>query len=45
MGIYITESESLSAGALRFAVATLALPVALVVVISGSFSPFLYFQF
>jgi alginate O-acetyltransferase complex protein AlgI len=45
IGIYITEAESRPADLLRYATAVLALPVALVVVISGSFSPFLYFQF
>jgi len=45
MGIYITESTSRRANALRVGLATVVLPIALIVVISGSFSPFLYFQF
>jgi hypothetical protein len=45
MGIYITESVGRPAAAVRLGLATVALPLALVVVISGSFSPFLYFQF
>lgn len=33
------------AGTLRFATATVTMPIALVLLIAGSFSPFLYFQF
>lgn len=45
IGPRLDEGEGRAAAALRFAVVFVGLPLALLLVITGSFSPFLYFQF
>ena len=44
-GVRLELDPSPLAGALRFLVVTVALPVALIMAVSGTFSPFLYFRF
>lgn len=45
LGVTLDEGESLGVSALRYGVAVVALPIALLFVASATFSPFLYFRF
>ena len=44
-GLRLEMDDTRLAGALRLLVVGVALPVALILVVSGTFSPFLYFRF
>ena len=44
-GVRLEFDRSGSAGILRLVTAAISMPIAFVLLIAGSFSPFLYFQF
>ena len=45
IGPVIEDSDTKLAGVLRFVLVAIALPLTLMLIINGTFSPFLYFQF
>ena len=45
LGMIVEESTSRRAAVLRLALVLIALPMALILILGGTFSPFLYFQF